>query len=266
MEAYKLIVFASCNINDKQENEKIKEISRLWDRHYVLLVLNGVYDSNQIQEDVYTIIDKIKKNNKIEDYAQIFNEVLIDRLKEKRSEEETSSVYNYNVFKQRGYSSLNRTFIRYFLMRIEQYIAYKTGHNLQDDLWDYISSRKKDGYEIEHILSRNDESLGKFDTEEDFNEKRNMLGGLLLLKGRDNSASQNELYSEKLKTYSSSLYWNQTLTESFYHCKQENKDFVEFINSNLENGLKLTKIDDFDEKALNDRTKILFKLTQLIWN
>lgn len=266
MEAYKLIVFASCNISDKQEDEKIKEISRLWDRHYVLLVLNGVYDSNQIQEDVYTIIDKIKKNNKIEEYAQIFNEVLIDRLKEKRSEEETSSVYNYNVFKQRGYSSLNRTFIRYFLMRIEQYIASKTGHNLQDDLWDYISSRKKDGYDIEHILSRNAESMGKFDTEEEFNEKRNMLGGLLLLKGRDNSASQNEPYSEKLKTYASSLYWNQTLTESFYHCKQENKDFVEFINSELENGLKLTKIDDFDEQALNDRTKILFKLTQLIWN
>lgn len=266
MEAYKLIVFASCNISDKQEDEKIKEISRLWDRHYVLLVLNGVYDSNQIQEDVYTIIDKIKKNNKIEEYAQVFNEVLVDRLKEKRSEEETSSVYNYNVFKQRGYSSLNRTFIRYFLMRIEQYIASKTGHNLQDDLWDYISSRKKDGYDIEHILSRNAESMGKFDTEEEFNEKRNMLGGLLLLKGRDNSASQNEPYSEKLKTYASSLYWNQTLTESFYHCKQENKDFVEFINSELENGLKLTKIDDFDEQALNDRTKILFKLTQLIWN
>ena len=151
-------------------------------------------------------------------------------------------------------------------MRIEQYIASKTGHNLQDDLWDYISSRKKDGYDIEHILSRNAESMGKFDTEEEFNEKRNMLGGLLLLKGRDNSASQNEPYSEKLKTYASSLYWNQTLTESFYHCKQENKDFVEFINSELENGLKLTKIDDFDEQALNDRTKILFKLTQLIWN
>ncbi len=266
MEAYKLIVFSSCNINDKQENEKIKEISRLWDRHYVLLVLNGVYDSNHIQDDVYTIIAQIKINNDVNLYEQIFNNVLIERLKEKRSEDETSSVYNYNAFKQCGYSSLKRTFIRYFFMRIEEYISSKTGNHLQDDPFDYVNGRKKDGYEIEHILSRNEESLHKFESEEDFNEKRNMLGGLLLLRARNNSSSQNELYKDKLKTYASSLYWNQTLTESFYHCQKENEDFAKALNSSLDDGIELKNIDDFDEKALNDRTKILFKLTQLIWN
>lgn len=267
MEAYKLIVIAACSIDDENEEEKIKEISRLWDRHYVLLVLNGVYDSNNIQDNVYTIIKNIKNSN-IENYKDIFNNVLIERLKEKRSAEDANNLFTYNAFKLCGYSSLKRTFMRYFFMRIEQYISSKTGKKLQDTPFDFVNGRKKDGYDIEHILSRNEESISKFKSEDEFNEQRNLLGGLLLLKSRDNSASQNELYNDKLKTYASSLYWNQTLTESFYHCKPENKDFVNQLNKSLK-GLNieasLSNIPDFDENALNDRTKILFGLTQLIW-
>ena len=268
MEAYKLIVIAACSVDDEYEEEKIREISKLWDRHYVLLVLNGVYDSNNIQDNVYTIIEEIKHSS-IENYKEIFNKVLLERLKEKRSEEETSNLFNYSVFKQCDYSSLKRTFIRYFFMRIEEYISSKTGNKLQDEPCDYVNGRKKDGYEIEHILSRNEESISKFSSEDEFNEKRNMLGGLLLLKGRNNSSSKNEPYCDKLKTYSSSLYWNQTLTEGFYHCKKENIDFVDELNKSLKAlniNVELSNIADFDEQALINRTQILFGLTQLIWS
>ena len=46
--------------------------------------------------------------------------------------------------------------------------------------------------------------------------ERNRLGGILLLKGKDNISSNNEPYSEKLKSYANTLYWNETLRADSY--------------------------------------------------
>ena len=68
-------------------------------------------------------------------------------------------------------------------------------------------------------------ALGKNDNEGEFEDKRNLLGGLLLLKGLDNISSGNEEYVNKLKTYSRGLIWGHSLCADFYHA---NKDFVNF--------------------------------------
>ena len=57
----------------------------------------------------------------------------------------------------------------------------------------YISTKTgyKTGYHIEHILSENDKNRGYFKDVEEFEDQRNLLGGLLLLKGIDNISSSN---------------------------------------------------------------------------
>ena len=57
----------------------------------------------------------------------------------------------------------------------------------------------KNGFHIEHILSRNEESQKHFEDEDTFLVERNRLGGILLLKGKDNISSSNEVYQQKIK-------------------------------------------------------------------
>lgn len=68
------------------------------------------------------------------------------------------------------------------------------------------------GFHIEHILSVNKENLEQFNNDKErFERERNRLGGLLMLKGRENISCNNEVYTKKLKTYAYTLYWNETL-------------------------------------------------------
>lgn len=66
----------------------------------------------------------------------------------------------------------------------------------------------------------------------DLNVKENRLGGLLLFKGKDNISSSNEKYSDKLKTYTNTLYWNETLRQDTYKTKI---DFEKMITTYIEN-------------------------------
>lgn len=57
---------------------------------------------------------------------------------------------------------------------------------MKHPLQDLVTLRgAKTGFHIEHILSRNEESLDAFDGDEErFEVERNRLGGVLLMKGR----------------------------------------------------------------------------------
>ena len=93
-----------------------------------------------------------------------------------------------------------------------------------------------------------------------FEQERNRLGGILLLKGRDNISSNNEPYSDKLKSYANTLYWNETLREDTYKSKLDMKDLKNKYN------LDLKPFNQFGKEELETRQKTLFELTKIIWN
>ena len=73
------------------------------------------------------------------------------------------------------------------------------------------------GFHIEHILAHNSKNLKAFDDDEErFEAERNRLGGVLLMKGKDNISSNDEVYSKKLKSYAKTLHWNESLREDSY--------------------------------------------------
>jgi hypothetical protein len=108
---------------------------------------------------------------------------------------------SYQLFKDTGYE-LNKRFKRYFFARIEKFISKETNMQMRHSLYDLVSNTGSvNGFHIEHILSVNADNLAKFNNDNDrFERERNRLGGLLLLKGKDNISSSNEKYSDKLKT------------------------------------------------------------------
>ncbi|WP_225516277.1 MULTISPECIES: hypothetical protein [Bacillus sp. TSO22] len=87
---------------------------------------------------------------------------------------------------------------------------------------------------MEHILAVNPDNLAKFDYDNDrFERERNRLGGLLLFKGKDSISSSNEKYSDKLKTYANTLYWNETLRQDTYKTKIDLKKMITTYIENL---------------------------------
>lgn len=257
------IIIAACSINDPEEDLKITSLAKEFDRMYMLLRLNGVYDSNSFQELSYSLNEKIREVS-IDDYRSVFNKVTIDAIEKRKGITGLSSLLDYNTFLKKDYTNMDTRSLRYFLARIEKYICQETNQAMKNDV-EYISTRTgaQTGYHIEHILSRNEQNKTYFNSEEEFESKRNLLGGLLLLKGVDNISSGNEEYNDKLKTYSAGLIWGHSLCSDFYHT---NKSMDAFNDKLFEAcGYKVEDIDIFDANALEQRSQLLYNLVKIVW-
>lgn len=256
------IILAACDINDPYEDDKIFTVAKEFDRLYVILRLNSVYDSNSFQEIAYSLNEGLR-GVQVSDYRAVFDGKIIELIKAKKNLQ-NSSVLDYSAFLKANYTNLDTRFLRYFLARVESYITSQTKRDMQHDVH-YISTRTGyvNGYHIEHILSRNDTNYSYFDNEEEFETKRNQLGGLLLLKGLDNISSGNEEFEDKLKTYSAGLMWGHTLCADFYHT---NKDLDAFNNVlKAEHNVEIKPYAKFDADALEERNKLLYHLVKIIW-
>lgn len=257
-------ILSACNIEDTEEQQKIETISREIDRLYMLLNLNGIYDSNYFTELQYNL-NELLKNKPYDAYREIFNNLLIEEIKKRRSISEVNSLLEYNRFYSKGYDTMSISNLRYLFARVEKYICDNIDKEMDESVY-YISTRTghKTGYHIEHILSRNEENKNYFSSEEEFDIYRNKLGGLLLLYGKDNISSGNETYSQgKIKTYSNGLVWGKTLLDTFYHSNIRFKSFNDTFKA--ENGIDFHPVEVFDAKALEYRSKLLYNIIKKIW-
>ena len=257
------IIMSACIIDDPVENEKIRCIAREYDRMYMLLRLNGVYDSNSLQEISLNLNFEIR-DKEIDQYRDVFDKKILETIRERKNNMNINSVLEYATFKTMGYTNIEKRALRYFLARVEKYICDNMDQNMQDTV-EYISTKTgyKTGYHIEHILSHNQTNSGYFSTEEEFESSRNQLGGLLLLKDADNICSGNEEYVDKLKTYSAGLVWGHSLCRDFHHINSKLDDFNYVLEGKC--SVRIEPMDKFDKFALEQRNKLLFELVKLIW-
>ena len=266
MDGHIMLVLCACDVNDPEEDLKIRAISRAFDRAYVMLQLNRAYDSNQFQELLYTL-HPILRGCPTDTIESRIDEKVLEEIKSRRNTA-SDTLLSYGQFKNVGYGDYNNRFLRYFLGRIEAFIAAGLGWGLQDTIWNLVSGvGKTNAYHVEHILARNDESRALFKNDDgDFDEalfenERNRFGGLLLLKGQDNIKSNNEPYSKKLQTYTGSApYLAQTLVPDFYMNSSAMEKFIE------ESGLEFAPAGKFTRETLEKRSQLLYAITTRIWN
>ena len=188
------------------------------DRLYSLLQLQSAYDSNEFADVLQRIADVIRgKDVAASDPA--FDTELTAMIAARRNVQEAEPL-SYAAFKQTGIN-LNTRFKRYFFARIDEYLAEQMNLNPKHPIADLVTKTgAKTGFHVEHILAWNDENKARFDDDEErFEQERNRLGGILLLKGKDNISSNNESYADKLKSYANTLYWNETLRADSYKSK-----------------------------------------------
>jgi hypothetical protein len=184
---------------------------------------------------------------------------LTEELSRQRSTTVTEP-FQYTFFRNTGIN-LNTRFKRYFFARVERFLAEHTNMQMKQAIEDLVlKTGYVNGFHIEHILSHNVENKALFDNNEElFEQERNRLGGLLLLKGKDNISSNNELYAKKLQTYANTLYWNETLRADSYKSKLD----MEALRTKFE--LALCPYDSFGAEELESRQKLLFDISSLIW-
>lgn len=258
MDGQFLLILSSCRLHDPEENAKIHTVSYEIDRLFSLLQLQNAYDSNAFANLLYQISTEIR-DQPIENIRPAFNRFLLDELSRQRSAV-VSEPFQYSFFSNIGIN-LNTRFKRYFFARVDRFIAHETNLEMKHHIENLVSKTgAKTGFHIEHILSHNKENIALFKGDSDFFEQeRNRLGGLLLLKGKDNISSNNEPYTQKLESYANTLYWNETLREDSYKSKLDMKALKERYS------LDLCSYDSFGPEELNARQKLLFEISSIIW-
>ena len=255
-----MMVLSACSVDDAEEDEKIRIVSSELDRMFSLLQLQGAYDSNEFAVRLFEISAEIR-DKPTSEISAVFEKHLIAELAERRTLD-INQPLNYPLFRTMSIDRLNTRFTRYFFGRVELLLASGMKLKMKHELKDLVTLRgTKTGFHIEHILSRNDENLALFEGDEErFDVERNRLGGVLLLKGKDNISSNNEVYTHKLKSYSNSLYWNETLRADTYKSKL---DFADFAKTKQ---LSFRPLEQFGPEELEERHKLLFDLLPLIWS
>ena len=254
------LILASCLPDDPDENEKIKVVSFEVDRMISLLQLQRCYSGgNRFNELSYIIGERIR-NQSVEKIREVFNNVLIEELQEKLGNHDVKDIFNYSYFKDTGIE-LDKRFKRYFFARVEQFIADNTAMNMRHNIYDLVKKTGSvNGFHIEHIIADNEENHHLFnDDPEFFQSQRNRLGGLLLLKGKDNISVNNETFDKKLESYANTLYWNESLRADSYKSKLDFRAMIENFD------LKFCPLDKFGPKELDDRHRLLFNIANLIW-
>lgn len=253
-----ILILSSTNCNDSDEDSKIKIVSYQFDRIFALLQLQKADANNLLTDLVYKISSEIRGKNP-DEIAPVFDKYLLSSIKTSKNIENPEP-FNYNYFKYVGYSDLNTRFIRYFLARVEYFITKNSGAEMQQSFNNLVRNNGyANGHHIEHILSRNEENVDLFESDEVFERERNRLGGLLLLRGNSNQSSGNELYVDKLKTYSQSLYWNATLHPDTYHSNLDFKNFKDKFD------LDIHSMERFGPDQLEERHRLLAKIISILW-
>jgi len=255
-----VLTISSIELGDKEKDDKIKNVTKYFDKLFSLTNLTGSYKSNEFNANVIALNLSIRGKTISEIKIQ-FDKQLISIVEKAHVRDKLDMAFKYEFFKNLGYNDLGRSFLRYYFARIDHLISDNSNIPEYGNYYQLVlQSKGGDVYHIEHIITNNPKNITLFNDEEDFNFQRNRLGDLLLLNGRDNQSSGAELYSEKLKTYNvTGTYYARTLLPDMYHKKVGFRNFIE------DKQLKFRAIDSFGPNEIEERHQLLFELTKIMY-
>ncbi|HFX4783639.1 TPA: DUF1524 domain-containing protein, partial [Escherichia coli] len=99
-----------------------------------------------------------------------------------------------------------------------------------------------------------------FSSDTEYKQKRNLIGGLILLPRSRNRSLNDKLYSEKKTVYSGENVLCQTLCANFY---QNNPELVRFLSAN--NDINLEEYVEFNANAITARGETYKNIALKIW-
>jgi len=272
-----LLIVSAVQLEDSEREKKIKVVSAKFDQLHVILRVLGVYESNSFQRLVYVLNDSLR-NKSAAECAQIFDEQIIKALKEEERLDRDFSgtiqdIFTFERFKGARNNATN--FSKYLLMRLDRWLSelldkpsYCSASFAEVEERFNKSNRRRYGMHLEHMYAYNDANralfkdprTGLFD-ETVFEQTRNQIGMVLLLKDLQNISSNNDIYCDKLKDYAmSDIIWNQLLA-----------GHLPVIDVKaLPKGLQDAKIEPdhsgaFPRESVEQRQLLFFEAFKIIW-
>jgi uncharacterized protein with ParB-like and HNH nuclease domain len=152
----------------------------------------------------------------------------------------------------------NRWVVKQFLARLTDFVEVASGtpsHYVQ-----YVTSRGKKAYEIEHVWADHFELYPEFTHEADFYEYRNRIGGLLLLPKSFNASYGDLPYEKKLNHY----FGQNLLAKSFHpRAYSHNPGFAKFLK---QSGLLIEFHRHYKKRDLDKRQALYTELAERVWS
>ena len=269
-----LLIMSAMTRDDSERSEKIEGIAAKFDQFHTVLRLLDVYDSNSFQRLIYPLNRDVRELT-LPEVKPLFDKALISSLADENlitegQAADASALFELERFK--GVRNQWTNFSKYVLMRIDRYLSFlldKPSYAREDltGLEDRFNKNnlRRYGMHLEHIYTQHPDNRdlftndGVFD-EARFNQTRNLLGMVLLLKDKQNLSSNNEVYEDKQETYSqSNLIWNELLVGhvpnvDVRHLPAE----LQVDPVDPENGV-------FPLSAVDGRQKVVFEAIKHIW-
>ncbi len=271
-----LLIMSSIANNDSEKDAKINLIAKKFDQMHTIIRLLNAYDSNAFQDLIYPL-SKNLRNKDLSVITSIIDQVLVEYLEKMNiiaagKYKTAQEIFEYERF--RGISHRWLNFSKYVLMRIDHWLAQEL------DKPSYVSfdlaeveerfnknNRRRYGLHLEHIYTWHNENItlfrssnGGFD-EQAFNQTRNLLGMVLLLKDSQNISSNNEIYRDKIKTYSQSNFiWNELMVGHMPSVDLRNLPASLNVNKIGPTATGVFPLDKVDE-----RSKAIYSAVKSIW-
>ena len=243
------VLLAPLKHNDELEtiNKKIRIVGRYLDimiaRRFVnfrILSYSGL---------VYTMFNLIKEIRQKEPEELV--KILSARLD--NMEETFAGVEHLYIHQQ------NRRHIHYLLARMTYHIEEKSGIN--SNFIKYIAKNVKKPYEIEHLWAdKYERHSDEFEDSNEFAQRRNFFGGLILLPRGFNQSLNDDSYINKVEHYIRDNLLAQSLHPK---CYERNPSFLRYIG---ENRLPFEPYSDFKKDDLTKRQNLYWMLCEEIWN
>ncbi len=243
------VSLAAINPNDDWQTtlEKIGVVTNFLDSWLNLRLWNNKSNSYSTMEyAIFTIIRNIRGKSLPEIRTTLFNRLTVE-------------LQDYDFTKPVGLNQFTSKAVHRQLARFSDWLETQSGEPGKYE--DYIIRSGKNAYEVEHIWAdKYERHQAEFDQQNDFDDHRNLIGGLLLLPKKINASLNDMSYEEKLPHYIKYNLLAKSLHESCYQNNPGFKQTIEKHNLPCEAHITFTKED------LAKRSQLYCRLASIIWH
>ena len=208
-------------------------------------VNNKKFGQTSIKYTMFTIIKLVRDNN-----LEFLGQNLSNELEQ--ITEKWVGVLNF------GLNGKNRKFVKHLLSRISSYVDSLVGKDSN-----YVTYHHPNGkqFEIEHIWGNKfEEHTDEFKQINEFQERRNSIGALLLLPQGTNQSFSSDKYEEKLDHYIKENTFAQTL-HPIYYVNNPN-----FLGSKEVQEFAFQPHVQFKREDIKKRQKLVQRLCEKMWS
>src|SRR5208337_1245740 len=153
----------------------------------------------------------------------------------------------------------SRRYIYHLLARLTAYTEVGAGESDQFD--EYVDRKSANPYDIEHIVPDNfDLYKAAFSSEQEFEDWRNHVAGLLLLPQDVNRSIQDEQYEEKAPHSRDQNIYAASLQPATYDHRVKFRNFCQDLS------LPFKPCEHFGKNEQQERRKLVLTLVNRIWS